>query len=98
MALYIRIYGNLTPFGFYLGTLSPFIPLPLSKGKGEGYIREASPLFDSPLVSLSLIRRGRFIIEEGLTPLLDTPHYQSRARKGEPLNMFTGSFRGTKSL
>ncbi len=31
----------------------PFIPFPLTRGRGIGYIREASPLFDSPLVSLS---------------------------------------------
>jgi len=39
-------------------TPSPFIPLPLDKGKGEGFRREAPPLFDSPLVSLSLKGEG----------------------------------------
>jgi hypothetical protein len=42
-------------------TPSPFIPLPLEKGKGEGSIlREASPLFDSPFyLSLSKGREKR---------------------------------------
>jgi len=42
----------------YLVTPSPFIPLPLDEGKGEGYIREAKPLFDSCLVSLSFKGEG----------------------------------------
>jgi hypothetical protein len=59
-------------------SLSPF---PLARGRGNGYIREAKPLFDSPLVSLSLIRRGGFIIEEGLTPLLDIPTLPTQSKK-----------------
>ena len=27
------------------------IPLPLAKGKGDGYIREAKPLFNSPFIT-----------------------------------------------
>jgi len=43
-------------------SLSPF---PLIWGRGNGYIREAKPLFDSPLVSLSLIRRGGIYYRRG---------------------------------
>jgi len=66
------MYSDLTPCGFYVGTLSPFIPLPLDEGKGEAYIREASPLFDSPAIFPPLKGEGD-IIEEGLAPLLDAP-------------------------
>jgi hypothetical protein len=37
----------------------PFIPFPLLRGRGISYIREASPLFDSPLVSLSFSGKER---------------------------------------
>jgi len=53
--------------------LTPFIPLPLLKGRGNGYVREASPLFDSP-VSISLLqRRGGKNIRRGVSPLLNAP-------------------------
>jgi len=44
----------------------------LLRGRGNGYIREASPLFDSPLVSLSLKGEGDLFLKEGLAPLLNT--------------------------
>jgi hypothetical protein len=43
----------------------PFIHFPLIRGRGSSYIREASPLFDSPLVALSFLgkeRNSAFII------------------------------------
>jgi len=49
--LYRDYLLTLPPSGFYLITLSLFIPLPLNKGKGEGFRKE------------------------GLTPLLNTPHF-----------------------
>jgi len=45
----------------------------LIRGRGNGYIREASPLFDSPLVSLFLKGEGEEILERGFAPLLPTP-------------------------
>jgi len=50
-------------------TPSPFVPLPLKKGKGEDYIREASPLLDSPLVSLSFKGEGEGYKKRGFAPL-----------------------------
>jgi len=51
-----KLFINLTPLSFHLETLSPLsftceglIPFPLSRGRGTGYIREASSLFGSPL-------------------------------------------------
>jgi len=34
------------------------VPFPLIRGRGRGYVREASPLFDSLPVSLSLEGEG----------------------------------------
>jgi len=42
---------NLSPLDIYLVTL-PLSPPSLYKGGGIGYVREAKPLFDSPLVCL----------------------------------------------
>jgi hypothetical protein len=42
------IYQPLTLY--FMVTPSPFIPLPLIKGKGEEFLRGAAPLFDTPLV------------------------------------------------
>jgi hypothetical protein len=40
------LHVYLTPFRFYLVTPSPFIPLPLDKGKGEDIERKAgAPLY-----------------------------------------------------
>ena len=40
--------------GFMFIIINPILyPLPLNKGKGKFVLREASPLFDSPFVSLS---------------------------------------------
>jgi len=36
----------------------PFIPFPLLRGRGIDYIREAKPLFDSPLAPAPLEERG----------------------------------------
>jgi hypothetical protein len=50
---------DLTPFRFSFGNpIPPLSPLPLLRGRGNGYIREASPLFNSALVSLSLKGEG----------------------------------------
>jgi len=43
---------------YFLLTLSPFIPLPLHKGKGVVIDEGASPLFDSSLVIPSKERRS----------------------------------------
>jgi len=43
-----RLFINLTLFRFLLGNPIPFIPFPLSRGRGISYIREASPPFDPP--------------------------------------------------
>ena len=45
----LRLFTILTPLDFLCGNPIPFFPFPLSRGRGA-YIREASPLFDSPLV------------------------------------------------
>jgi len=53
----------------YFGNpIPPLSPFPLSRGRGTGYIREASPLFDSPLVSLSFKEEGEGILKEGRNP------------------------------
>jgi len=41
----------------------------LIRGRGNDYIREAKPLFDSPLTSI-LRRRGEEILERGEAPLM----------------------------
>jgi hypothetical protein len=41
----------------------------LIRGRGIGYIREASPLFDFPSVSLSFKGEGEEILERGKAPL-----------------------------
>jgi len=52
-------------------SLRPLSPFPLVRGRGNGYKREALPLFDSPLILANLKERHK-IAEEGLTPLLST--------------------------
>jgi len=47
--------------------LSPF---PLVRGRGNGFIREASPLFDSPYSIFSFQGEGGEILERGFAPLL----------------------------
>jgi len=73
------LFINLTPFRFLLGNPIPFkhpekskiflgtrfIPFPLSRGRGNGYIREASPLFDSPLASTSWEGEGEDFVKRG---------------------------------
>jgi len=41
----------------------------LLRGRGNGNIREAKPLFDSPIVSVSLKGEGEEILEGGEAPL-----------------------------
>jgi len=49
---------SIIAFGLiFVGTLTPFIPLSL-EGEGELYVREASPLFDSPHDIYSFKREG----------------------------------------
>jgi len=52
------------PFRYLLGNPIPFIPFPLIRGRGISYIREASPLFDSPF------RERERDFREGLRPSL----------------------------
>jgi len=53
----------------------------LIRGRGIGYIREASSLFDSPSVSLSLGRRGGRDFREGFCPSLTyTPPSLNKGR------------------
>jgi len=42
------LFTKLTPFRFLLGNPIPFIPFPLSRGRGISYIREAKPPFGPP--------------------------------------------------
>ena len=58
----------LTPFKLLLGNPIPFIPFPLTRGRGIVYLREASPLFDSPFLSLSF-KGEREVGFEGAKPL-----------------------------
>jgi len=44
----------------------------LIRGRGNGYLRGASPLFDSPLVSLSLKGEEEEILERDFASLLPT--------------------------
>ena len=41
------------PLKFYLVTLSPFIPLPLNKGKGEVFSLEGQSPSKTPLITTS---------------------------------------------
>jgi len=41
----------------------------LIRGRGTGYIREASPLFNSPFVALPFKGEGEEIIKRGFAPL-----------------------------
>jgi len=50
---------NLTPFRFLLGNPIPFIPFPLSRGRGISYIREASSPFDPPFKERGKRFQGR---------------------------------------
>jgi len=77
----MRLFTNLTPFRFLFGNPIPFkhpekssiflgtrfIPFPLIRGRENSYIREASPLFDSPLASTSW-KRGKDIRKRGFLP------------------------------
>jgi len=58
------LFTNLTPFKLLFSNPIPFIPFPLTRGRGISDIREASPLFDSPL------KEKEEILERGFTPLL----------------------------
>jgi len=53
-----RLFINLTPLDFSFSNPIPFIPFPLTRGRGINYIREASPLFNSPLVYTPEKERG----------------------------------------
>jgi len=64
----MRLFTNLTPFRFLFGNPIPFIPFPLIRGRGNSYIREASPLFDSPLASTSW-KGEKDIRKRGFAPL-----------------------------
>jgi len=66
----MRLLIYLTPFRFYLEPHPPLSPFPLARGRGNGNIREAKPLFDSPIVSVSLKGEGEEILERGEAPLL----------------------------
>jgi len=57
-----RLFINLTPFRFLFGNPIPFIPFPLIRGRGNSYIREASPLFDSPS------KEGKGLLVKGFRP------------------------------
>jgi hypothetical protein len=39
----------INPSPFIFSNPIPFFPFPLTRGRGFSYIREAKPLFDSPL-------------------------------------------------
>jgi hypothetical protein len=52
------LFINLTPLDFYKVTL-PLYPPPFDKGGGINYIREASPLFNSLSVLVTLKERGK---------------------------------------
>jgi hypothetical protein len=82
MALYIRIYDNLTPFGFYLGTLSPFIPLPLNMGKGEWISKRGLASLRLSFCISILIRRGGIYYRRGADAPLKHP-YVTNPEQGE---------------
>jgi len=45
LSYFAGLFINLTPLDFYFVTLSPFVPLPLDKRKGEGLCkRDSVPL------------------------------------------------------
>jgi len=77
---------------YFLITPSPFIALPLKKGKGEWFMREASPLLNSPFLSL-LQRRGRYFFQRGFAPL--SPLVVFLLFKGQEENLV---FRGDSTL
>jgi hypothetical protein len=56
------LFIYLTPFNY--SNPIPFIPFPLIRGRGISYIREASPLFDSPFKE-----RGDFLLRGANAPL-----------------------------
>jgi len=62
-----RLSINLTPFRFLVGNPIPFIPFPLTRGRGNDFLREASPLFDSPLPFTPSKEGGRDL-GEGRSP------------------------------
>jgi hypothetical protein len=68
-----------------MATPSPFIPLPLDKGKGEGFYKRGfaslilslivfSPQLDSPYSIYSLEGEEEEVSERGRAPLLASPH------------------------
>jgi len=52
----------------------------LIRGRGIGYIREASPLFDSPSVSLSLKGEGEGLVLKGWNPFNLPPLAKEKGR------------------
>ena len=73
------MFIDLTPFKLLGNPIPLFPPSPYQGEGGLVSIREAVPLFDSPLVSLSLKGEGKEILERGEAPLL--PTVPLRARK-----------------
>jgi len=67
----------------------------LIRGRGNGYVREASPLFDSPLVLLSLKGEGEEFWKRGFAPLKRPINI---FRAGTPLKLPVSTFGGFVSL
>jgi len=66
------LFINLIPFRLLLGNPIPlYPPFPLLRGRGNGYVREATPLFDSPSIFLLGKERGRIGFERA-SPLQAT--------------------------
>ncbi len=70
----VRLFINLTPFKPLFSNPIPFIPFPLTRGRGISYIRGASPLFDSPL------KEKEEILERGFASLTCTPPSLNKGR------------------
>ena len=60
----VFISTNPSPFRFLLCSPIPFIPFPM--GRGISFIREAKPLFDSPLKNIPYSNR---VSKRGEAPL-----------------------------
>jgi len=64
------------PRGYLIKYIShhpiPFFPFP-SRGRGNGYLGEALPLFDSPYQCLSFVRKEEKVFKEGASPPLILP-------------------------
>jgi len=68
------------------------LTLPLIRGRGNIYIREASPLFNSPLMYVSLKERGRNFVERGEAPLFHTlslSFISGRGQESRLINILT---------